>query len=50
MSERKNVIRNSRRPKVNEQPFNSMKNSHRNYETIRKERELKEVQNSLWSK
>jgi hypothetical protein len=47
MAERKNITRNARRPKVSEQPFSSMKNSHRNWEQARKEEELKKIQPCL---
>lgn len=45
--ERKNIIRNARRPTASQQPFNSMKNSHRNWEQVRKEEELKKMQPQL---
>jgi len=48
MSEPKNLKRNSRRPTASQQPFNSMKNSHRNWEQVRKEEMLKRLQPNLF--
>ena len=45
--ERKNTTRNARRPTASQQPFNSMKNSHRNWEQVRKKEELKNIQPCL---
>jgi len=45
--ERKNIIRNSRRPTKAQQPFYSMKNSHRNSEQIRRDIELAKIQPQL---
>ena len=47
MSEIKNK-RNSRRPTKAEQPFYSMKNSHRNFQQIKKEEMLKRLQPNLF--